>query len=180
LSCSESSVRQTVGSIVMKPNSIIMIEGGSEAVCFSSVSTMAQFVHRNITAQPCKRENIMKVQINTNKNVDSNESFAAYIRGTVEAVLDRSKDVISRVEVHVSDESGHKRGHNDKRCMMEARIEGIQPIAISHHAETLDLAIDGAAEKLNSLIEGTLGRQRHQKNRRTDPEMPEPKIRSAE
>lgn len=36
---------------------------------------------------------------------------------------------ISRVEVHLSDEDGKKGGQNDKRCMMEARLDGRQPAA---------------------------------------------------
>lgn len=111
----------------------------------------------------------MKIQINTDSNIDGNESMAAHISRTVESALDRSKDYLTRVEVHLSGENSHKRGHNDKRCMMEARIAGIRPIAISHQAETLDRAIDGALEKLSSLVESTLGRQRHQRNHRTDP-----------
>ena len=60
--------------------------------------------------------------------------------------------------------------------MMEARLEGRQPIAVTHQAATLDQAVDGAADKLARLIESTLGRLRDQKSRRTDPPPPEPKL----
>jgi len=41
--------------------------------------------------------------------------------------------------------------------MMEARLEGHQPIAVTQEAETIEQAIGGAADKLKSLIEHTLG-----------------------
>lgn len=44
------------------------------------------------------------------------------------------------------------------RCMLEARIEGRPPIAVTHHADTIQLAVDGAANNLVALIESTLGR----------------------
>jgi ribosome-associated translation inhibitor RaiA len=42
--------------------------------------------------------------------------------------------------------------------MMEARLAGRQPIAVTEEAATLDLAVDGAADKLARLIEHTLGK----------------------
>jgi ribosome-associated translation inhibitor RaiA len=76
----------------------------------------------------------------------------------------------------LTDESGSKSGKNDKRCMMEARLEGRQPIAVTDEAATLDLAVDGAADKLARLIEHTLGRLHDQRNHRTDPSPHEPTL----
>lgn len=55
------------------------------------------------------------------------------------------------------------------RCMIEAHLEGRQPIAVTDQAATLDQAIDGAADKLARLIDHTLGRQSHQASHQTDP-----------
>ena len=116
----------------------------------------------------------MKVQINTDGNIEGHERMAAQVRGVVIAALDRVDDSITRVEVHLSDSNSHKPGHEDKRCMMEARLVGRQPIAVTHQGATVDQAVDGAAEKLARLIESTVGRLRHQQNRRTDPPPPGP------
>jgi hypothetical protein len=62
------------------------------------------------------------------------------------------------------------------RCAMEARLKGRQPIAVTHQAATLELAVDGATDKLTRLIESTLGRLRDQKSRRTDPPSPGPQL----
>jgi len=42
--------------------------------------------------------------------------------------------------------------------MMEARLDGHQPTAVTHHAANLDQAINGAADKLQRSIESSLGR----------------------
>jgi hypothetical protein len=44
--------------------------------------------------------------------------------------------------------------------MMEARLEGLQPIAVTHDAGDVELAMRGAADKLKRSIESTLGRLR--------------------
>jgi ribosome-associated translation inhibitor RaiA len=116
----------------------------------------------------------MKVQINTDGNIEGQERLAAHVRGVVRGALDRAGDSITRVEVHLSDVSSHKPGHEDKRCVMEARLEGRQPIAVTHQGATVDRAVDGAAEKLARLVESTVGRLRHKRNRRTDPPPPGP------
>ena len=111
----------------------------------------------------------MQVQINTDHNIEGHEALAARVSGVVTNALSRVSDHIPRVEVHLSDENGNKTGDNDMRCMMEARLEGRQPVAVTHEAATLDQSVDGAAHKLARLIESTLGRLHDQASRRTDP-----------
>ncbi len=103
----------------------------------------------------------MQIQVNTDHNIEGHETLAAWIRGTVETALDRDSDHITRIEVHLTDEDGHKSGQNDKSCMMVARLEGRQPIAVSDRSETLEQAVNGAAGKLARLVESTLGRAAH-------------------
>jgi ribosome-associated translation inhibitor RaiA len=100
----------------------------------------------------------MQVQVNTDHNIDGRESLVAWITDVVENSLSRVGSHITRVEVHLNDEDGRKGGENDKRCVMEARLEGRQPIAVTEHASTLHQAVSGAAEKLKHLIEHVLGR----------------------
>ncbi len=100
----------------------------------------------------------MQVLINTDHNIDGRESLAAWITEVIQSSLSRVSAHVTRVEVHLNDEDGPKRGQNDKRCVMEARLEGRQPIAVTEHASTLHAAINGAAEKLTHLVEGVLAR----------------------
>ena len=100
----------------------------------------------------------MKIQLNTDTNIDGNESLAAQVGATVEQALARFSEHVTRVEVHLSDENGGKNGSHDQRCMLEARLEGRQPVAVSDHAATVDQAVHGAAQKLARLLDSTLAR----------------------
>jgi ribosome-associated translation inhibitor RaiA len=110
----------------------------------------------------------MQIHINTDRNIEGREAMAAYVSSETEHALSRFRDHITRVEVHLSDENSDKKGGKDGlRCVMEARLEGHQPIAVTHQAATLDKAVNGAADKLTRLIGSTIGRIHDQRSRRT-------------
>jgi len=120
----------------------------------------------------------MNIQINTGHNIQGNEALIAKFSSTIKSALIRMSDHITTVEVHLKDEDGDKKGKNDKRCMIEAHIEGRQPIVVTDHADNLNQALDGAIDKLISMIESILGRQRDQRSRKT--EQSEPKLKFPE
>jgi ribosomal subunit interface protein len=100
----------------------------------------------------------MQIQVHTDHNVEGHEALIQWVESEVRHVLGRFSDQITRVEVHLSDENSDKSGDNDKRCLMEARLSAHQPVAVSHHAGSLNDAFNGAAEKLKRSLESTLGR----------------------
>lgn len=100
----------------------------------------------------------MQIQVNTDNHVSGHEPRAARVRSVVESALGRFSAHITRVEVHLSDEDGDKSGQNDKRCVMEARLEGRTPVAVTHRASTVDEAVNGAAGALTRLLETVVGR----------------------
>lgn len=100
----------------------------------------------------------MKIQINTDGHIEGNEALAAQLRATVDQALARFSERVTRVEVHLSDENGAKHGQQDQRCLLEARLEGRQPVVVTDHAATLEQAVQGAASKLAHLLESTLAR----------------------
>ena len=100
----------------------------------------------------------MQIQVNTDSNIKGREALAAHITEEVSHVLGRFADYITRVEVHLSDENAEKSGSAGKRCVMEARPSGHQPVAVTHHGATLQEAYVGAAHKLQSLLASTIGR----------------------
>ena len=103
----------------------------------------------------------MQIQINTDDNIEGSDRLAQQVEAVVRDALDRFGEQITRVEVHLSDaNSGQKGGVDDKRCLLEARLAGLQPIAVSHEAETMRQAVGGATEKLVRTLESTLGRLR--------------------
>ena len=99
----------------------------------------------------------MKIQINTDNNIQGSDKLTQETQAVVESVLERFAERITRVEVHLSDENGQK-GGRDKRCVMEARLQGMQPVAVTDQAENMDLAVNGAADKLKKLLDHELGR----------------------
>lgn len=112
----------------------------------------------------------MQIQINTDRNIDGRQALAAHISGEIEAALSRFNEQITRVEVHLSDENSDKKGgKNALKCVMEARLEGHHPIAVTHQATTLEQAFSGATDKLSRVIESTLDRSGNQRGHRADP-----------
>ena len=107
----------------------------------------------------------MQVQLNTDRQITVDNQLANQVETAVESALSRFADQITRVEVHLSDENSDKGGDNDKRCLLEARLAGLRPVAVSHQAATLQQAIDGAAQKLERSLESTLGRLGNKKGR---------------
>jgi hypothetical protein len=102
----------------------------------------------------------MHIQVNTDANITGREELATRVREAVEGALVRFEDRITRVEIHLGDENSRKSGVDDKRCLIEARLTGRPPIAVTHLASTLDEAVQGAADKIKRSIESTLGRLR--------------------
>jgi ribosome-associated translation inhibitor RaiA len=99
----------------------------------------------------------MKIQVNAGENIQGSEELARRVQEKVENALANFGDAITRVEAHLSDENSAK-GGQDKRCALEARVKGQRPIAVTHQAESLQFAVDGAAEKLKSAVGSMLGR----------------------
>ncbi len=116
----------------------------------------------------------MQIQINTDHSIAGSEAMSAHIRQVLADALEHLASHVTRVEVHVADENGAKTGGNDKRCVMEARLEGRQPAAVTFDAASVHQAIDGAADKLVRLLEHALGRQGDRRKTRTDPSRVEP------
>lgn len=102
----------------------------------------------------------MKIQVNTDNHIKGREALIAEAETTVESSLKHFQSQITRVEVHLSDEnSSQKGGGNDKRCLIEARIEGRQPVAVTHLSDSLSQAMAGAAQKMKASLSSTLGKQ---------------------
>jgi len=107
----------------------------------------------------------MLVHIVTDNHIHAGENLSGDIEATVTEALRRFVPQLQRVEVHLADENSHKSGDSDKRCTIEARLAGLQPVAASSNGNTLDQAIDGALDKLLHQLEHKLGRLAERKGR---------------
>ena len=101
----------------------------------------------------------MDVQFNTDNQIEATEALEARANEIVEAALGRFSGHLTRIELHLADEnSPQKGGSNDIRCTMEARPEGLRPLAATHHDADPDAAMRGAAKKLQRALDSEFGK----------------------
>lgn len=94
----------------------------------------------------------MIIQINTDKAIDGDKNNIDYFSELIREELKRYESNITRIEVHLKDENGNKEGYKDMLCMIEVRLKGKQPIAVTNQGDTVSLAITGAISKLNTAV----------------------------
>ncbi|MET1076584.1 MAG: HPF/RaiA family ribosome-associated protein [Pseudomonas sp.] len=102
----------------------------------------------------------MQILVNSDNHIDGSEALALKVRGHIEHKLQRFDEHLTRIEVHLNDENGHKHGAQDKRCQVEARVKGREPISVTHNAESVHLAYEGAVEKLSHALDRIIGKAR--------------------
>jgi ribosome-associated translation inhibitor RaiA len=102
----------------------------------------------------------MKIQINTDKNIEGHERLENYFSGELEKSLARFEDKITRIEVHFADENGEKFSLNDKKCLIEVRPRNLQPITVTEHADTIEKAFSGAVSKIKKSLTSTFEKQK--------------------
>jgi ribosome-associated translation inhibitor RaiA len=113
----------------------------------------------------------MQIQVNTDKTIDRHQGLDEHVHSVVTSAVGRFGEHITRVEVHLSNELEQKHEDGGNRCMLEARVTGYQPIAVSAHSGTLHQAINGAADKLKRAIDSALGRLHDKKLNTPKPEI---------
>ena len=101
----------------------------------------------------------MNIQFNTDHNVPGSKPVRDYFVSVITEGLSQHSAHISRLEVHLADENADKSGPEDKKCTIEARIEGRQPVAVIAHGDTKEAAIDTAIVKLNNMLNTIMDKQ---------------------
>jgi len=101
----------------------------------------------------------MQVIVNSDHNITGDESLTARVEAILADSIERFEERITRVEAFLSDaNSSSKHGATDKRCVLEARIAGAQSVVASNEASTVLEAIEGAADKLERVLEHAFGK----------------------
>ncbi len=127
---------------------------------YSKIFLRTKSKQRGYFQPNCKQK--LHIQINANENVEGGEGLSPQISASIHSRLDRFSQYITRIEVHLSDEDGNKSG-SDKRCLIEARLEGRQPEVTSERATTLEGEYSGTAKKMPRALKTTVGRLNHVK-----------------
>ncbi len=108
----------------------------------------------------------MAVFLRTDNHLNGGERLARFVESVAEGAVEHVKDQVTRVDVYLGDEnSAAKTSDNQFRCSMEARIGGLKPLAVTNHAGSIDDAVRGAADKLQAVIDSTIGRIGQKKGR---------------
>ena len=111
----------------------------------------------------------MHVQVNTSNGIDNTDGLERWASEFLNGQLSRFDQDITAIEVQLSDENhADKGGASDKRCMLEARMAGHAPVAVTHFASNQDLALRGAAEKLARALDHKLGKLDRREHRDRD------------
>lgn len=94
----------------------------------------------------------MTIQFNTDNNLSVHEGFREKLEAMLNGELKRFEEIITRLEVHLSDENGQKKGQDDKRCLLEARVKNKNPLVVTAYASNYEVAAKDAAEKLKKTL----------------------------
>ena len=119
----------------------------------------------------------MKVQVNTSNDIENKDALESWASDYLNEQLGRFDQDITSIEVQMTDENhAAKGGSIDKRCMMEARVNGRAPVAVTNYAPDQNLAFRGAADKLAHALDHAFGKLDRREHRvrdtiRRDPEV---------
>jgi ribosome-associated translation inhibitor RaiA len=106
----------------------------------------------------------MQIQVHAGSRVGGGGALIETVTSMTQEALTRFAGHVTRIDVHMSDENGSK-GGKDKRCVVEAHMEGRKPVAVTDNAETMKQAVQGALQKLVRMLDSTVGRMReHRKD----------------
>ena len=103
----------------------------------------------------------MTIQLNADNNLTVHDVFRDKLNNSLQEGLYRFSDHITRLEVHLSDDTEFRFGPNDKKCLLEACIEGRSPIVVSAGANNFQVAVYSAVTKLRSSLDSFLGRMQN-------------------
>ncbi|MBY0454244.1 MAG: HPF/RaiA family ribosome-associated protein [Burkholderiaceae bacterium] len=109
----------------------------------------------------------MQVQVHTNDHIQGGESLASWIQDETINRLARFREHITRVEVFLTDVDAGKSGANDKRCRLEARPAGRQPVTVTADGDKVAVAYVSAVDKLIHALDADLGRAKDRHARDT-------------
>lgn len=85
--------------------------------------------------------------------------MAERVEDIVRARLHRIEDRLTRIEVHVGDVNGPKNHGDDKRCVVEVRPTGMDPISATDQGASIEAAANGAADKVLAAFDRQIGKR---------------------
>ncbi len=95
----------------------------------------------------------MEINVNTDNHIKGSAEFQEKYKQELSQSLKRFVPHITRCEIFFSDENKAKSSPDDKKCVIEARIKGRNPETVTHFADTVVHAFNGAVDKMRNLLD---------------------------
>jgi hypothetical protein len=100
----------------------------------------------------------MEIKVHTDDHIKNSEDFIEKYSDLFTKKLHRFSAYITTAEIFFTDENKAKPGIDDKKCTIEVKIKSRPAEAVSHNANTLKLAFDGAMDKMKNLLDSRIGK----------------------
>lgn len=97
------------------------------------------------------------MQIQINGDFEHSDMLDKHITDQVTKALAHHDNQITRVELHLGDENA-KKGGMDKRCTLEVRLRGHQPIAVHDQGDNYYGVVTSTCEKAGRAVSHRLER----------------------
>lgn len=93
------------------------------------------------------------------QHVERSDALEMHIRDRLAVALAPFADRITRIDVHLEDQNGrHRNTEGHRRCLIEARPAGYDPIAVREDGDDWYGAVSTASGKLRRALEHRLRR----------------------
>ena len=100
----------------------------------------------------------MDIQVRTDYHVNGDEGLIGHVEAEVSAGLEPFARRITSVQVHLSEESGARKGPPVLRCTLEVRPTHHAPVVVTSKAATKDLLLREALADMRTALERVFGR----------------------
>ena len=108
----------------------------------------------------------MQILLHSDSNTDGGHLMAEHLQKVVQDAMARFAERVTRVEAHLSDiNSQAKSSDDDIHCTLEARLVGLDAIAVKDQASNAHQAIEGAVRKLKRAVGTALAKHDPQSHR---------------
>jgi ribosome-associated translation inhibitor RaiA len=101
----------------------------------------------------------MNIQVNSDRTIDVDAHLTARVKEDATRILSRFETKLTRVEIHLSDIDNQKSGRADKRCLVEVRPAGDNPLTATATTATTESAVDQALRKMQRSLTTFFGRK---------------------
>ena len=101
----------------------------------------------------------MRIELRTDGDIEGHDELARYVETVVTTAVEHDIAQVTRVDARIGGvSSAPQRGVDDICCILEAKLEVLHPIVVTHQASTVHETVRGAAAKLKHAINQALGR----------------------